>query len=136
MPDSCFLSDSLENLTRDHIPPKNLFPDPKPSNLITVSCCATCNSKFSKDDELVRIWASTGEFCSPAGKWIWRNKVVPSFETRNKKLIEHLKKNVDTAMLETLAGEIEVPIFGIPVKRAAPFIIRLTKGLLRHFYPD
>ena len=41
-----------------------------------------------------------------------------------------------TAKLETPAGEVEVPIFGIPVRRATPFIIRLTKGLLRHFHPD
>jgi hypothetical protein len=53
---------------------------------------------------------------------------VPSLDTRNKKLIEHLKKNVGTAKLGTFGGEVEVPIFGIPVSRATPFIIRLTKG--------
>ena len=39
-------------------------------------------------------------------------------------------------MLDTPAGEVEVPIIGITVNRATPFIIRLTKGLLRHFHPD
>lgn len=35
----------------DHVPPKSLFPKPKPSNLITVPCCRGCNKSFEKDDE-------------------------------------------------------------------------------------
>lgn len=136
MNNSCYICGATDDLTRDHVPPKNLFPDPKPSNLITVPCCRRCNVGFSKDDELFRIWASSGQSCSLAGKWIWRNKVAPSLETRNKKLKEHLKKNLGTAKLDALLGGIEVPTFGIPVDRANPFIIRLTKGLLRHFHPD
>jgi hypothetical protein len=42
------------HLTADHTPPKNLFPDPKPSNLITVPCCLRCNQKAAKDDEYFR----------------------------------------------------------------------------------
>jgi len=30
-------------LTKDHIPPKNLYSKPRPSNLITVPCCEKCN---------------------------------------------------------------------------------------------
>ena len=40
--------------TKDHIPPKALFPQPRPSNLITVPCCRTCNEGFSKDDTYLR----------------------------------------------------------------------------------
>jgi hypothetical protein len=41
--------------TRDHVPPKLLFPKPRPSNLISVPSCKTCNVGFSKDDEYIRI---------------------------------------------------------------------------------
>jgi len=42
-------------LTRDHIPPQNLFPDPKPSDLIMVPCCETCKAGWSDDDEYFRL---------------------------------------------------------------------------------
>lgn len=37
--------------TRDHVPPKALFPKPKPSNLVTVPCCEECRATQSVDDE-------------------------------------------------------------------------------------
>ncbi len=41
-------------LTDDHIPPKNLFPKPRASNLITVPCCEVCRKVQPKDDEYFR----------------------------------------------------------------------------------
>lgn len=37
--------------TVDHTPPRSLFPKANRGDLISVPCCATCNSGFSKDDE-------------------------------------------------------------------------------------
>jgi hypothetical protein len=45
-------------MSTDHIPPKNLFPTPRPSNLITVPSCRECNEKASKDDEYFRLVTS------------------------------------------------------------------------------
>lgn len=42
-------------ITRDHVPPKNLFPKPRPNNLITVPACGSCNWGTSKDDEWFRV---------------------------------------------------------------------------------
>lgn len=42
-------------ITRDHIPPKALFPDPKPQDLITVPCCEGCRAGWSDDDEYFRF---------------------------------------------------------------------------------
>jgi len=39
---------------KDHIPPRNLFPKPRPDNLITVPSCSGCNREYGKDDERVR----------------------------------------------------------------------------------
>ena len=47
----CVYCGSTENLTKDHIPPKNLFAKPRPSNLITVPSCASCNGGFQLDDD-------------------------------------------------------------------------------------
>jgi len=41
--------------SRDHVPPKNLFPKPRPNDLISVPSCIGCNQAFSKDDEYLRL---------------------------------------------------------------------------------
>ena len=51
----CVYCGSQQKLTRDHIPPKNLFAKPLPSNLVTVPCCRRCNESASKDDEYFRF---------------------------------------------------------------------------------
>ncbi len=52
---SCAYCGREAPITKDHIPPQNLFPDPKPSNLITVPCCEECRSGWSDDDEYFRL---------------------------------------------------------------------------------
>ncbi len=51
----CAYCGSSDNLRDDHIPPKNLFPKPRPNDLIKVPTCANCHSSTSKDDEYFRI---------------------------------------------------------------------------------
>lgn len=46
----------------DHVPPLCIYPKPRPSNLITVPACITCNDKFGKDDEY--FWANMA-FAAP-----------------------------------------------------------------------
>ena len=40
--------------TRDHVPPRNIFPEPRSSDLITVPSCEGCRRGWSKDDEYFR----------------------------------------------------------------------------------
>jgi hypothetical protein len=51
----CAYCGSSANLTDDHVPPKNLFEKPRPSNLISVPACSKCHSQTPKDDEYFRI---------------------------------------------------------------------------------
>jgi hypothetical protein len=39
---------------RDHVPGKQFFPDPRPSDLITVPACERCNEGFKLDEDCVR----------------------------------------------------------------------------------
>ena len=50
----CVYCGSRDGLTRDHVPPKLLFPKPRPSDLITVPCCIDCNQLFQIDDSYFR----------------------------------------------------------------------------------
>lgn len=47
-------------VTRDHVPPENLFPEPLPTNLIKVPACNSCNNGFKLDDEYFRLAIMTG----------------------------------------------------------------------------
>lgn len=51
----CAYCSEIHPITDDHIPPKNLFPKPRASNLITVPCCEACRAGWSKDDEYFRV---------------------------------------------------------------------------------
>ena len=42
--------------TRDHVPPRGIFSEPRPTNLITVPACRQCHGdETSKDDEYFRL---------------------------------------------------------------------------------
>lgn len=47
----CIYCQTNPATTKDHVPPKGLFKEPRPSNLITVPACFECNASFQKDDE-------------------------------------------------------------------------------------
>jgi hypothetical protein len=51
---SCIYCQTADATTEDHVPPKNLFPRPRPSNLITVPSCSSCNKGFQQDDDYFR----------------------------------------------------------------------------------
>ena len=55
----CAYCGRISPVTVDHIPPKNLFPKPRSSNLITVPCCVPCYQGWSKDDEYFRATISS-----------------------------------------------------------------------------
>jgi len=40
--------------TLDHVPPKGIFPRPRPNDLVTVPCCQSCRRAQSADDEYFR----------------------------------------------------------------------------------
>lgn len=56
----CVYCGERRRLSRDHVPPANLFSMPRPSNLITVPCCDACNNAASKDDEYFRLAITPG----------------------------------------------------------------------------
>jgi hypothetical protein len=52
----CAICGSNEATTSDHLPPKSIFPKPRPDNLITVPSCADCNNSASDLDEAFRLY--------------------------------------------------------------------------------
>ena len=133
---NCYLCSSTENLTKDHIPPKNLFPSPKPANLITIWCCKKCNEKFSLIDESFREFTSSVINRSKSGEQIWNEKVMQSSFRRSPKLKTATIKSL--VPIETEINGIKVQATGMtyPVKKTKDYLVRLTKGFTRHFNPE
>jgi len=50
----CIYCQTEIGTTVDHVPPALLFPEPRPSDLVTVPACNICNSRFQKDEEFFR----------------------------------------------------------------------------------
>ncbi len=65
MPTLCAICGIRAATTKDHIPPKSLYPKPRDNdiNLNTVPACARCNNSAASDDEIfkVLIGIDTGE---------------------------------------------------------------------------
>lgn len=131
---NCYLCGSTDNLTKDHIPPESFFPSPLPTNLITVRCCKKCNNDFSLDDEAFLVWITSAPAINEKGLWILRNKIGPKLR-KKKKLRENVRKHVKIATVNLPSGPAQLPLSHFPEERGDRFMIRLTKGLIRHFYP-
>jgi hypothetical protein len=133
----CYLCRDSNASTNDHIPPKGFFPEPRPSNLITIPCCLRCNNDFSKDDEAVRTWFSASIGATPAGEWILKNKVAPGIMTRSPAFRETLLNSMqNTKLLTEESGLIDVVSYSIDSSRIERFVIRIVKGLLSFYYPN
>lgn len=52
----CAICGVNEARTSDHVPPKSIFPHPRPSNLVTVPSCTKCNNDASGLDEAFRLY--------------------------------------------------------------------------------
>ena len=79
--DSCYLC-GVAATTRDHIPPRGIFPKPWPSNLLTVPACATCNQSRSLDDEYFRVVVAAGSNDSPQSLDLLRQRILPKMRKR------------------------------------------------------
>jgi len=131
----CYLCQSSEDMTKDHIPPQCFFPPDARTNLITVPCCKTCNESYSPDDEAMVRWLTSSTFASTQGKWIWENKVTKTFQ-RSAKLKTHLARFVGSKTFNTPSGQIQVPTVANYSGQVDRFLIRICKGMFAYLLPE
>lgn len=120
--------------TRDHIPPECLFPEPKPTNLITIPCCYRCNRTFSDVDEQFRVFVTAPVNVSSTGKSVLRKKVVVR-SLKKTSLRKRMAAGIHMGTMNTRWGPVSVPLITMDRATLEPFFTRLTKGLLVRFYP-
>lgn len=90
----------------DHVPPKSIFPRPRPSNLIRVPCCSSCHDKYDKVDEYFRIAISGTEkaYETTAGKSVWSSVVRGLHRPESKRLLSEIRRSVSMVDLYSPAG--------------------------------
>lgn len=123
--------------TRDHVPPKSIFPTPRPNDLITIPSCPVCNQGASESDELFRSYLSLHVgLDTPATKRLW-------FEAlrgvrHNRRLHRSLVANMQKLLLTTPSGIVYGQAHGAPWDSKVHDITieRIIRGLYFHHYRE
>jgi len=133
----CYLCGKPNPDTKEHIPPRGIFPKQPTGQLITVPAHESCNNQYAEDDELLRNLIISASWRSGKGREAWDKQVVASWKKNpgaKKELINRLTtvkiKNPVTGKKEeypALMGE--VSLFERQVER-------FTKGLYYHRYKE
>jgi hypothetical protein len=125
----CVYCGGDEDMTRDHVPPRNLFPSPRPSNLITVPCCRECNRGFSRDDEFFRTAIACAECSSshPEAVKLWNAKIRRQLTRGGRGAIRELiRQTFGTSGPVTTVNVKQTDL------RLARCVKRIVKGLFFH----
>ena len=135
---SCIYCGLTGKLTADHVPPKNLFPTPRPSDLITVPACAQCNKSFALDDEYFRIAVvvPADPDRDPIAARIWADKVVRGTLRRSPALRSTIIRGLTKLDVTTPAGIYlgTAPTVRLDRKRVDRTIKRIVTALhWRHY---
>jgi hypothetical protein len=122
-----------DELIPDHVPPKGLFPEPRPNNLITVPCCFQCNNKHSGFDERLRIVASMPFDRNKAGQKILDEKVMGGTLAKGRQMRFAGKI---LASMETVLERPELIRSQFDAQEFEEGMKRITKGLLFTQHPS
>jgi hypothetical protein len=100
----CIYCGAGDDMTSDHVPPKNLFPEPRTSDLITVPACRPCNKDYELDDEYFRLAMTVAAEENPVALQLWREKGVRGTLRHSPHLRAVLLKRIGRLVLQTPAG--------------------------------
>ena len=101
----CALCGQTLQVTREHVPPKNLYLPPRPRNTITVPVCEPCNHGYHLDDEYFRVYVAAGAKPDTRLARLWKEKVVGSSFLRGGGLEGRLNDDQDKVIRHHLTVE-------------------------------
>lgn len=137
MSDFCIYCGENESNERDHIPPKSFFPEPRPSNLITVPSCSICNREYGKTDEIVRNLLTSLDTTE-----IHQAVVEQLGDKRNRSLerdggihsFNYLLENINLVDRFSESGSYlgKFPAYDLNTEVMNNFLERMARGLLFH----
>lgn len=119
--------------TRDHVPPKGIFPKPRPSNLVTVPACAECNGNWSSLDEIFKLFVSLQAGMDGISESFLHNSVKRTID-HNQRLKKFLIEKSKMVEVRTPEGIIIGDLIRIPFpeKELKMMCQRIIMGLFYH----
>lgn len=133
MGENCIYCGTEPATTRDHVPPKGLFPQPRPSDLVTVPCCEMCRKAQSLDDEyfirMVAMRHDVGEH--PAARQIVEAVHRSFAKSKKQAFAQALVDSVRYVDLYSKAGLYlgKTATYDVDFERLCAVIRRTTLGL-------
>ena len=126
----CYLCGKPGADTKDHIPPRGIFPKNPSGQLITVPAHRKCNNQFSKDDEWIRNFIIAVSWKSPKAQEAWKEQVLPSWEKNPGAKKAFQQRLISIGVKDPLSGTITKQT-GVKIGKAImnPQIARWTRGL-------
>lgn len=124
--------------TKEHVPPKAIFPKPRPSNLITVPACFECNNLSSQLDEsfMVHLGMHVGSEDTVGGR-VLEERAIPTLR-HNSRLRNWVLSNMKPGKLLSDSGETltEVQIGLWDSEAHSAVIEKCIRGLFFHHYGE
>lgn len=115
------------------MPPKGIFPKPRPTNLITVPSCGNCNGDTKLDDEYFRLIVSLASNNSSDGSAVLTTRVFTKW-TDKPALLERLINSMRLVDVHSEGGIFvgTRPAFTYSAKRLLNVIRKTVRGLYYH----
>jgi hypothetical protein len=129
----CAICGERDGTTRDHVPPKAIFPKPRPNNLVTVPACLECNNGASDNDDLFKVFLSLqAAGNNEIARKLFQEKTVRTLK-RNQSLLALILEEAKELQIINNQGNIETRT-GILWNSAAHDAVmeRTIRGLYFH----
>lgn len=132
----CVLCGVNKAINRDHVPPKSIFAEPRPANLITVPACKECNNKASPHDESFKIYLGfhvAKAFTPETDKAF---KIAKRSFLHNRKIRKNVFKSMKPVDIISKGGVIVDRGYKVPWDNEAhdAVIERTVRGLFFHHF--
>ena len=132
----CVYCGAIGKITPDHIPPKSLFPTPRPSNLIVVPSCLSCNHGASLDDEYFKLVVLLKEdaYDHPAVQQLLPLAYRSLTKPKKFKFAQAFYRSIEEIDVKTPAGLHlgKRPTYNVDLSRLDQVAERVAKGLFYH----
>jgi hypothetical protein len=132
----CCICQVRPAVTKDHIPPKSFFPEPRANNLelITVPACSLCNNGSSDVDDEFRAFLLCAHGLSEAGELVRDSKLFSS-NSRRRRTFKKTQSSLIAKTVVTPWGDARIPCVSFSKANAQRFLFRITRALLHVRYP-
>lgn len=135
----CYLCGNIimtkEEGDRDHVPPRNIFPEKLSGNLITVPTHKACNTTLSKFDETFRAFLTAGCFENEQARSLHQTVVKRSLaDPIGQKKRSHLLSKIRNEIVTDNGELIKGPMFLI--EEDNPALIPQFKRIIKGVYYD